>query len=342
MRYYWILFVACVFTSACAHQPTSFNINIPQGENHLVLEQELYQNWGQVQMGQQGRGQPGRKSYTFDFTMSELEQIRYAYLSIECTGVDRPENPISLNEHPIGFIKRGGYGAALGVTYAGDQGPQKKIDIARTQRYLPGSYFRNGRNRLQFGQQKLRSSKTRGQVSLEKYTIQNINLAVYKVKTVEGPPKKAYIKSGDKRFPDQFSFFSALSDEELYIALIKLPYLLAELSDSDSDYANNIGYVYSKIGDYYRWTGFYKKGLDYQLKANAIQSKRPLSFLTARIRLQLALAYYAVGDYHSCLLDPEVDRLDQASVGRHQPPGLQQHQVTGHQLAGRDLDHGST
>jgi len=320
MRYYWILFVACVFTGACAHQPASFNIHIPQGKNHLVLEQELYQNWGQVQMGHQGRGQPGLTSYTFSFTMNELEQIRYAYLSIDCLNVDRPENPIQLNGHPIGFLQRGGWhGTASGTWYAGDKGPREKRNQARTQRYLPGSYFRSGINSLQFGHQKQRSSKNGGQVSLESYTIQNITLAVYKVRTVEGSPKKAYLKSGERRFPEQFNFFSSLSDEELYIALIKLPYLLAELSDSDSDYANNIGYVYSKIGDYYRWTGFYKRGLDYQLKANEIQLKRPLSFLTARIRIQLALAYYSVGDYYSAVSECDKTLKDIKTIRDREP-----------------------
>ncbi|MEE4599914.1 MAG: CHAT domain-containing tetratricopeptide repeat protein [Desulfobacteraceae bacterium] len=319
MRYCWIFLFTCVFAGACAHRPASFNIYIPQGENHLVLEQELYQNWGQVRMGHQGRGQPGRKSYTFSFNMNDLEGIRYAYLSIDCLGVDRPKNPISLNGHPIGFLQRGGYGTTFGVGYAGDQGPREKLVQARTQRYLPGSYFRSGKNTLQFGQQKLYSSKTDGQVSLENYTIKNINLAVYKVRTVVGSPKKAYIKSGERRFPEQFKFFSLLSDEELYIVLIKLPYLLAELSDSDSDYAKNIGFVYSKIGDYYRWTGFYKKSLDYQLKANEIQLKQPLSFLTARIRIQLALAYYAVGDYDSAVIQCEKSLEDIKKIRDREP-----------------------
>ena len=300
-----MLFFSGLVFCACAHRPASFQIHIPQEKNSLVLEQELYRNWGSVQMGPQGRNLPDRKSYTFNFNLNEPELIRYAYLSIDCAGVERPENPVVFNGHPIGSLERGTYGGFYAVSYAGTLGPKKRNVYSRTQRYLPAVYFQKGENTLQVGHQFLRSVKKGGKVSYEKYTITNISLAVYKVRTRKGTPPKDFGKRRNRQFPDQFHFFKELTDEELYIALIKLPYLLAELSDPASEYANSISYVYSKIGDYYRWTGYYKKCLDYQTKASKIQSEQPLSFLTARLQTKIALAYYYVGDYHNAVSECE-------------------------------------
>jgi len=107
-------------------------------------------------MGSLGIAGGVRKSYQFDFSLKDTRRIRYAYLSIDTLDVDHPENPLFLNGHPIGFLKRAGYGVNQDKWYAGQAGPQKRKKQARTQRYLPASYFRSGQNTIEFGHQKIR------------------------------------------------------------------------------------------------------------------------------------------------------------------------------------------
>jgi CHAT domain-containing protein len=305
LRSVHLLLIIGILVCACAHQPASFEIFIPLKKEHLILNQELFQNFGVVEMGGQGRNNPGRASYSYNFNLQKPDLIHYAYLSIDTHGVDRPANPVLLNGNSIGFLERGAYGDLYSKSYAGEQGSRKRKADARMQRYLPAAYFKSGRNTLEIRQQKVRSTNADGQVSYEKFRIKRINLAVYKIETKKVIPSKSIGKAIGRQFPDQFNFFSALTDEELYIALIKLPFLLAELSDPAGEYANSLSYVYSKIGDYYRWTGFYKKCLDYQRKAERLQSEQPMSFLTAKICTQLALAYYYIGDYHNAVSECE-------------------------------------
>jgi len=114
-----LLALAC-FNKACITQSTSIKIMIPQGQENLHLEQELFQSQDLgVQMGPLGRGGGVRKSYQFDFSLKDKARIRYAYLSIDTADVDRPENPLYLNGHPIGFLKRAGYGINQDKWYAG-------------------------------------------------------------------------------------------------------------------------------------------------------------------------------------------------------------------------------
>lgn len=319
--------LALAFLSvACVSQSTSINITIPQGSENLHLEQELIQGQSLgVQMGGLGRGGGVRKSYQFDFNLKDTDLIRYAYLSIDTLGVDRPENPLYLNGHAIGFLKRAGYGINQDKWYAGQEGPKQRKKEARTQRYLPAAYFRAGKNTIEFGHQKLHKANQAGKISYEQYIIKKINLAVIKTRTLPRSPETAARVNKKRRFPDQFAFFKDLSDEELYIALVKLPYLLAELSDSGGLASDSLSYVYARIGDYYRWTGLYNKSLDYHRKANRLQAEKPPTLLTPKVRAGLALAYNFVGDYHS-----SVDECEKALAEIEQARALQIHPVPKH------------
>jgi tetratricopeptide (TPR) repeat protein len=294
-----LLLLGCaLFLFSCANRHSSFQIHIPQGDRYLSLEQELFQSAaGAVQMGYLGRGAGSRAAYDFTFGLKGTDAIRYAYLSVDTQGVDRPQNPIFLNGHPIGFLNRAGYLKGGNVVYAGEGGKKKKTLHARTQRYLPAEYFRPGTNVLRFGQQSGQRSSHTGKIEFEKYEITGINLSVFKLGSVDTVPSFSGGPGGARRFPEPFEFFAGLTDEELYVALVKLPYLLAEISDPGSGAAGSLGYVYSKIGNYYRWAGRYKKSLDYHLKAIDHQEKEGLTLLTPRIRSELAMAHYFVGDY---------------------------------------------
>jgi hypothetical protein len=43
-------------------------------------------------------------------------------------------------------------------------------------------------------------------------------------------------------------FLSALTDEEVYSAFVKLPFMINELSCPGTVYNNSLNYVYSRIG----------------------------------------------------------------------------------------------
>lgn len=325
-----LLFVASVLAS-CAHRPSAFDVVIQSGGQKIQLRQELYGSWARIEMGR-GKGYDAttRTAYDYMFDLDTSEAIRYGYLSIDTEGVDRPGNPLFFNGHPIGFLSRGGYGSGGHEPfYAGQNGVKKRVSLSRTHRYLPASYFKPGTNVLSFGQQTLRSAKKSGGLSYERFTIKEVNIVVYKVRTLDGGYSS--VRQGDIRsFPKQFEFFSALTDEELYIALIKLPSLLAELSDPGSEYVNSLSYVYAKIGDYYRWTGFYNKSLDYQKKAMAMQAEKSLTLLTPRIRSRLGLAYYFVGDYQSAVTECEkaAEEIDRIRDSWSHPVSLMEHENT--------------
>ncbi len=286
-----ILFCLFLFLEACASQSTSIQISIPQGKENLHLEQELFQS--RFPMG------------SFDFNLKNPELIRYAYLSIDTTDVDHPENPLFFNSHPIGFLSRAGYGPNQDEWYAGQSGSKKRERQSRTQRYLPASYFQPGKNTITFSHQKVRRASQGGQIVHEQYTIKKIDLVVIKVRTLQHSPLPLPSGNNNRHFPRQFQFFEELTDEELYVALVKLPYLMAEISDSGSLASGSLGYVYARIGDYYRWTGLYNKSLDYHRKASRLQDLKPLSLLTPKVRAGLALAYNFVGDYHSSIAECE-------------------------------------
>ncbi len=275
----------------CASQSTSIQISIPQGKETLHLEQELFQN--HFPMG------------AFNFNLKNPELIRYAYLSIDTTDVDHPENPFFLNGHPIGFLSRAGYGPNQNQWYAGQSGYKERERQSRTQRYLPASYFKPGKNTITFSHQKVRRASQGGQIIYEQYTIEKIDLAVIKVRTSQHSPLPLPGGKDDRHFPRQFQFFEELNDEELYVAFVKLPYLLSEISDLRSLTGSTLGYVYARIGDYYRWTGLYNKSLDYHRKASRMQELQPLSLLTPKVQAGLALAYNFVGDYHSSVAECE-------------------------------------
>jgi len=320
-----LIILACL-NKACITQSTSIKIMIPQGKENLHLEQELFQsqNLG-VQMGPLGRGGGVRKSYQFDFSVKDTDRIRYAYLSIDTVDVDRPENPLHLNGHPIGFLKRAGYGINQDKWYAGQDGLKKRKRAARTQRYLPAAYFQDGKNTITIGHHKLHQANQHGKVSYEQYTIRKISLAVIKTRTLLHSQETVTRVKKQRRFPDQFAFFQDLNDEELYIALVKLPYLLAEISDSGSLAGDSLSYVYARIGDYYRWTGLYNKSLDYHRKASRLQAEMPLTLLTPKVRAGLALAYNFVGDYHSSVAECEKALQEIEQVRASQPHPVPKH-----------------
>jgi hypothetical protein len=91
-----------------------------------------------------------------------------------------------------------------------------------------------------------------------------------------------------------------LTEQEEYITRIHFPSLLAELELDAGFDRDNMGYVYSRIGNYYRWKGNYPKDLEYQKKA--LQAADCTNCLIRPyIRSQIALANYYLGSYDKAI-----------------------------------------
>jgi CHAT domain-containing protein len=83
--------------------------------------------------------------------------------------------------------------------------------------------------------------------------------------------------------------------------MVQLPALFTELNFELGIYKKKLGYIYSKIGDYYRWNGDYTKNLLYQKKAIELETEETPTPLWAYLKTRLGLAYYYVGDYNLAL-----------------------------------------
>lgn len=288
--------------ASCSHAPSSFRIHIPANGKTLVLQQDLYRQTIPVHMA---RSSGVTSRYAFQFDVRDTADIHYAFLTIDTLDVRHPQNRVLLNGNEIGFLPRADYQGAGNVVYAGDDGPKQRIREARFQRYLPATYLVRGRNELVIESQPVRSARLGGAKYSESYTINGVNFALFRVTAAAAG--EAVDEGGTRRreFPPHFAYFNKLTDDELYIALVKLPFLLGELTQPSSIYANSLSYVYARIGDYYRWTGRYHRSLVYEEKAVARQATEPLTLLTPLIRTKLALAHYHLGRYDAAIADCE-------------------------------------
>ena len=290
---------------SCTHAPRSFHVEIPVGDDTVVLEQDLFRQDRQVHMGQRttssGRTFGTTTTYTYRFDLQHARNVHYAFLTIDTMNVKHPQHRVLLNGREIGYLMRAAHQGVNSQYYAGNKGVRKREINSRMQRYLPGAYFLEGRNELTIESQEFRSARLGGQTYVEPYTVAGINIAVLRLTNASGGHPTAGSPSSGNAFPSHIEYFSQLTDEELYIALVKLPFLLGEISQATSIYANSISYVYARIGDYYRWIGHHARSLTYQEKAIARQEAQPLSLLTPLIRSKLALALYHLGRYESAV-----------------------------------------
>jgi len=276
------ILISLLIIGACVHKPDTFSMNITHNKENIYFEQRV-------------------------FELDDISSLYYAYLSIETQNVDRAYHPILLNDKKIGYLKRN----ISQKPFAGIRFFPSKFET--TQMYLPKRFFKQGRNTLE-----INLTFYAGRSHTDQYDIGRLDIVVTKIKYDSKPNKVGDSDKTAKRyFPEQLRFFSKLTDEELYIAMVQLPSLFNELNFELGIFVKKLGYIYSKIGDYYRWNGNYTKNLLYQKKAIESELEERLTPLRPYLKTKLGLAYYYVGDYHIALAEcqkalkslEEIDRV---------------------------------
>ena len=287
------IIISLLIIGACVHKPDTFSMDIVHNKENVYFEQSLFSKGAyKYKMGHPAR-RDHHQTLKFAFELDDISSLYYAYLSIETWDVEQRIHPILLNDETIGFlwpsIKK--ESANRGNFYI-------PLKLEATQMYLPKKFFRQGRNTLEI---------KAGDVTLKTgdvFAIGRVDIVVIKVRHDSKPDK---LGSNDKLvkkyFPEQLRFFSKLTDEELYISMVQLPALFTELNSELGIYRKKLGYIYSKIGDYYRWNGDYTKNLLYQKKAVEHETEETPTPLWPYLKTRLGLAYYYVGDYNLALAE---------------------------------------
>jgi CHAT domain-containing protein len=284
------ILIFLLIIGACVHKPDTFSMNVVHNEEDIYFEQSVFSKGSyKYRMGHPD-WKDHHDTFKFSFELDDISSLYYAYLSIETWDVEIHQ-PIFLNDKKIGRIEHStSFSPRRGTKHI----PSK---LEATQIYLPKRFFRQGRNALEI---KAKVSKR----STDDFAIGRLDIVVIKVKHGSKSDK---VESTDKTvkryFPKQLRFFSKLTDEELYISMVQLPSLLIELNLRSGIYKKKLSYIYSKIGDYYRWNGDYTKNLLYQKKATESETKESLTPLRPYLKTKLGLAYYYVGDYRLALAE---------------------------------------
>jgi len=287
------ILISLLIIGACVHKPDTFSMDITHNKEKVYFEQHVFSK-GPTRW-KMGYDHP--MPFKFAFELDDISSINYAYLSIQTRDVDKAYHPILLNDKKIGYLKRNigelpGRGVGRGARFI----PAR---LETTQMYLPKRFFKQGRNTLE-----IKLTYYAGHTHTDSYAIGRLNIVVTKVKHDSKPDKVGDSDRTVKRyFPKQLRFFSKLTDEELYIAMFKLPLLLSELNFELGIYGKKLSYLYSKIGDYYRWNGDYTKNIFYQKKAIEREMKESLTPLRPYLKTKLGLAYYYIGDYNLALAE---------------------------------------
>jgi CHAT domain-containing protein/tetratricopeptide (TPR) repeat protein len=225
------------------------------------------------------------RTFKFSFELDDISSLYYAYLSIETWDVEHNYHKILLNDEFIGYLERSIDYSVFGM----DNMPPR---LEATQMYLPKILFKQGRNTLEIKLGKTSDAFALGRLDIVVVNVQHVS----KSDNVGSTNTTAKIY-----FPKQLHFFSKLTDEELYISMVQLPSLFAELNFQHGIYTKKLSYIYSKIGDYYRWNGDYTKNLLYQKKAIEYENDKSPTTLWVYHRIKLGLGYYYIGDYELAL-----------------------------------------
>jgi CHAT domain-containing protein len=266
------------------HKPDTFSMDIVHNKEDVYFEQSVFSKGS----AKYTMGPEHLRTFKFFFELDDISSLYYAYLSIETFSVDW-WHPILLNDQWIGFLSQS-ITRQRGYWYI----PHK---FEANQIYLPKKFFRQGKNTLEI-------TATPGVDENWKdiFAIGRLDIVVIKVKHgTKLDEAKSKVKPAKRYFPQQLRFLSNLSDEELYIAMVQLPALFNELNSEFGIYRKKLSYIYSKIGDYYRWNGDYTKNLLYQKKATEYEAQETATPLWPYLKSKLGLAYYYVGDFSLAL-----------------------------------------
>ena len=304
------ILVSLLFIGACVHKPDTFSMDIVHNEEDVYFEQNVFSKGSaRVKMGHP-LWSDTNQTFKFAFELNDISALYYSYLSIETWDVEDKWHPIFLNDQRIGYLNKSidSESANRGNTDI----PQK---LEATQIYLPKRFFRQGLNTLEIKGWFVGS----GRWQSDSFSIGRLDIVVVKVRhELQADKAKPNDKPAKRYFPKQLDFFSKLTDEELYISTVQLPALFTELNFELGIYRKKLGYIYSKIGDYYRWNGDYTKNLLYQKKAIELETEETPTPLWPYLKTKLGLAYYYVGDYNLALEEchKALKSLEKIKIGK--------------------------
>jgi len=258
----------------CSHGSKSFYITSSIQDRQVQFKQHVFSKGSYYRLTMGNPDWPGCSGeFYFTFNLDDASAIHYAYVSIETYDVGQACSSVFLNDHFVTCLEWN-----RGMLYP---------DVSRTtQTYLPIDFFRPGRNIL-----KIKASR------YDRYEIHRFDIVVITMEELAKQLTASDQKTQQKYFPENLSFIKELTDEELYIAIVKLPLLVEELNFRQGMYKKKLSFIYSKIGDFYRYTGNYLKNLMYQKKAVHSDQKEGLTALTPYLKTRLGLAYYYMGNY---------------------------------------------
>lgn len=287
------VFLSLFIIGACVHKPDTFSMDIVHNEEDVYFEQSVFSRGsGRYKMGNPDWKGGYHQTFEFSFELDDIASLSYAYLSIETWDVDQRVQPIILNDEIIGYLEPSVTDKSV---WTNDLFIPSELEA--TQLYLPKKFFRQGKNTL-----RIEAAQGGWWTWTDSFVIGRLDIVVIKIKHGLKPQKlRSNDKPAKRYFPKQLRFFSKLTDEELYISMVQLPALFTELNAELGIYRKKLSYIYSKIGDYYRWNGDYNKNLWYQKKATQSERKETPTTLWPYLKTKLALAYYYIGDYNLAL-----------------------------------------
>jgi len=284
--------ISLLTVGACMHKPDTFSMDIVHNEENVYFEQSSFtKDSTPVKMGHP-HWKENKQTFKFAFELNDISSLYYAYLSIETWDVEDAFHPILLNDERIGVLNE-----SINIELANKGNTYIPVNLEATQIYLPKRFFRQGQNTLE-----IKAHIGPHKWASDSFAIRRLDIIVISVKQNSKLDKVGSNDDAVKRyFPKQLRFFSKLTDEELYISMVQLPALFTELNFELGIYRKKLSYIYSKIGDYYRWNGDYTKNLLYQKKAIEYETEETLTPLWPYLKTKLGLAYYYVGDYNLAL-----------------------------------------
>lgn len=286
------ILISLLIIGACVHKPDTFSMDIVHNEEDVYFGQSLFSKGSDKYKMGHPYWKDHYQTFKFAFELNDISFLYYAYLSIETWDVEVEGHQILLNDKKIGYLE-------LSTSYESSSRGTSYIPskLEATQLYLPKKFFRQGRNTLE-----IKANLETDPRRTDSFAIGRLDIVVIKVKHDSKPDKVGSTDKTAKRyFPKQLRFFSKLTDEELYISMVQLPALFTELNFELGIYLKKLSYIYSKIGDYYRWNGDYTKNLLYQKKAIQYETEETPTPLWPYLKTKLGLAYYYVGDYNLAL-----------------------------------------
>jgi len=282
------VFISLLLIGACVHKPETFSMDIVHNDEEVYFEQSVFSKGSApVTLGHPEWGHsPG---YQFKFEIDNISNIYYGYLSIVSWDVEVPHHKIFLNGAHIDYVP-----ISKVVHWGPTLGGHKNIPryLGDTQIYLPSKFFKQGLNTFEI-EPVIKPDKWK----TDTFTIKDLDVVIVKTEKTSSKIDTNKKLGKQRYFPKKLSFFSVLTDEELYISTVHLPKIFNELNFQFGVHKKKLSYIYSKIGDYYRWKGDYAKNLLYQKKAVETELKDGYTSLLPYLRAHLALSYHYVGNY---------------------------------------------